>query len=256
MWWPRPIFEPERVAPITLRPEHLASWYYLSIIFVVGFLWLAAYVFAVLRARVDQRNGIPTVGVGLNLAWEFSYSLIVFQANNQRSFNFAWFLLDLTFIMPQVLRYGPKDYPALSRRQFYGFFFGILAFALVFLPAVTLEIDDTYGAYTGLGVNCCLSLAFILMLRRRRSSAGQSMYVALSKFMGSFLGVVMSVSLYPHSLIIAVMGVTTITLDVTYGTLLRRQILAERASPWAFSRPPVMADVPVTEVSLSGLSTL
>ena len=82
------------------------------------------------------------------------------------------------------------------------------------------------------------------------------MYVALSKFMGSFLGVVMSVSLYPHSLIIAVMGVTTITLDVTYGTLLRRQILAERASPWAFSRPPVMADVPVTEVSLSGLSTL
>jgi hypothetical protein len=216
----------------------LPDWYYLALIFVVGFFWLAAYVLAIWRANIDHRNAIPAIAVGLNLAWEFNYSLIVYQAANQRPFNFAWFLLDI-FIARQVLRYGRQDYPGTSQRDFRRFFFAIFAFALIFLPAVTLEIDDSYGAYTGLGVNCCMSLAFVMMLRRRKSSAGQSLYIAGSKGIGSLLGVVMSVSLYPHSYIIAVMGATVIILDTYYAVTLYRQIRAEGASPWAINRPPV-----------------
>lgn len=238
IWWPDPIFERSPTVRLSRGAEDLADWHYLSLVFIVGAFWLAAYVLAIRRANLDERNGIPAIAVAFNFAWEFNFSLIVFHAEWQRPFNFAWLLLDL-YIVRQVLRYGPTDYPELSRREFKAMFFAALAFALLLLPAVTLDIDDYYGAFTGLGVNCLMSLMFIRMLRRRQSSAGQSMYIALAKGIGSLLGVVMSLSLYPYSYIIAVLGATVIVLDAVYAVALYRQIRSEGDSPWDFNRPAV-----------------
>jgi hypothetical protein len=243
MWWPPPVFGDQR-APVTRGAEHLPGWYYVGLVFVVGGFWLAAYVLAIREARFSGRNGIPTVAVGLNIAWEFNDSLIVNHSSWQRPFNFVWFLLDL-LIVSQVLRYGNKDYPQLSKLEFRRFFFLIMAFAVFFIPAVEIEIKDFYGAYTGLGLNCVMSLAFILTLKRRGSSAGQSMYIALSKGIGSALGVVMSVSLYPYSFMIPVMSVTLVTCDVIYTVSLYRQIRQEGASPWALTRRPSAVPEPV-----------
>jgi hypothetical protein len=58
------------------------------------------------------------------------------------------------------------------------------------------------------------------------------MYIAVSKGVGSLLGVVMSVSLYPHSFVIPVMGATVIVLDTYYAVTLYRRFGREGAAAW------------------------
>jgi hypothetical protein len=230
MWWPSPLFGGDSVAPIVHGARDLPDWYYVGLVLSVGGCWLAAYVLAIREARLTGRAGIPAVAVALNIGWEFNNALIVDHASWQRPFNFAWFLLDL-LIVRQVLRYGPKDYPELPATAFRRSFLALVVFGAVFIPAVELEINDYYGAYTGLGLNAWMSLAFVVVLRRRGSTAGQSMYIAVSKGVGSLLGVVMSVSLYPHSFVIPVMGATVIVLDAYYIVTLYRQFGREGTSP-------------------------
>ncbi|WSL53131.1 hypothetical protein OIE71_08595 [Streptomyces sp. NBC_01725] len=237
MWWPSPLFGDEGRIRLE-EARDLPDWYYVGLVLVVGGFWLAAYMFAIQRARLDRRVGIPAVAVAFNIAWELNDTFIVPHAGWQRPFNFAWFLLDI-YIVTQVLKFGLKDYPALTPKEFKRFFGGAFLFAVLFIPAAELEINDYYGAYAGLGVNCVMSMAFISTLRRRKSSAGQSMYIAGCKGIGSALGVLMSVSLYPESLMIPVLGATVIILDTAYARMLYRQIKKEGQSPAAFNRPAV-----------------
>jgi 3-dehydroquinate synthase II/3-amino-4-hydroxybenzoic acid synthase len=252
MWWPSPLFGGESTAPIARGARDLPGWYYVGLVLVVGGCWLTAYLLAIRAARLTGRAGIPAVAVGLNIGWELNDSLIVNHSSWQRPFNFAWFLLDL-LIARQVLRYGPLDYPELSTAAFRRCFGALVVFGLVFIPAVEIEINDYYGAYTGLGLNAWMSLAFVVVLRRRRSTAGQSMYIALSKGIGSLLGVVMSVSLYPYSLVIPVLGATVVTMDAYYAVALYRQFRREGAAPWRLRRPTTAppATSPVTTDQLS-----
>jgi hypothetical protein len=231
MWWPSPLLGGESVAPIVRGARDLPDWYYVGLVVVVGGCWLAAYVLAIREARLTGYAGIPAVAVALNIGWEFNNALIVDHASWQRPFNFVWFLLDL-LIVRQVLRYGPKDHPELPAATFRRRFFTLVVFGAVFVPAVELEINDYYGAYTGLGLNAWMSLAFVVVLRRRGSTAGQSMYIAVSKGAGSLLGVVMSVSLYPHSFVIPVLGATVIVLDAYYTVTLYRQFGREGVATW------------------------
>lgn len=231
MWWPSPIFGGGSAAPITRGAQDLPDWYYVGLVLLVGGCWLAAYVLAIRAAGSAGRTGIPAVAVALNIGWEFNDSLVVDHSSWQRPFNFAWFLLDV-LIARQVLRYGAEDYPELSAASFRRSFLALVAFGAIFILAVEIEIHDYYGAYTGLGLNAWMSLAFVAVLRRRRSTAGQSMYIALSKGIGSLLGVVMSVSLYPHSAVIPVLGATVIVLDTYYAVALHRQFGRDGIAPW------------------------
>jgi hypothetical protein len=231
MWWPSPLLGGDSVPPIMRGAQDLPGWYYVSLVLAVGGCWLAAYVLAIREARLTGRAGIPAVAVALNIGWEFNDALIVDHASWQRPFNFAWFVLDL-LIAGQALRYGPKDYPELPAATFRRLCCALAGFGAVLIAAVELEIDDYYGAYTGLALNAWMSLAFVAVLRRRRSTAGQSMYIAVSKGVGSLLGVVMSVSLYPHSLVIPVLGATVVVVDAYYSVSLYRQFAREGAAPW------------------------
>jgi hypothetical protein len=249
MWWPSPLLGGESVAPIVRGARDLPDWYYAGLVVSVGLCWLAAYVLAIREARLTGYAGIPAVAVALNIGWEFNNALIVNHASWQRPFNFVWFLLDL-LIARQVLRYGPKDHPGPRDTTFRRGFFALVVFGAVFIPAVELEINDFYGAYTGLGLNAWMSLAFVVVLRRRASTAGQSMYIAVSKGAGSLLGVVMSVSLYPHSFVIPVMGATVIVLDAYYMVTLYRQFEREGADPWRPRRRTAAAPATTTALTI------
>ncbi|HEU5158572.1 MAG TPA: hypothetical protein VFU43_16365 [Streptosporangiaceae bacterium] len=263
MWWPSPLFGGASAAPITQGARDLPGWYYVGLVLSVGGCWLAAYLLAIREGRLTGRVGIPAVAVALNIGWEFDDALIVNHASWQRPFNLAWFLLDL-IIARQVLRYGPRDYPDLPAAAFRRYFCALAVFGAVFIAAVEIEINDFYGAYTGLGLNAWMSLAFVVMLRRRRSTAGQSMYIAVGKGAGSLLGVVMSVSLYPHSVVIPVLGATVIALDACYTVALYRQYGREGAAPWRprrragggrgrRARQRVLSSVPASKETASGM---
>ncbi|MCA2211624.1 transmembrane-type terpene cyclase [Jidongwangia harbinensis] len=237
-WIPDPLIYLPDPAPVLSAKADMPDWLYWTLLLAVGVFWLPAYALAIHRGHVDKRVGVPVTLVGINFAWEFTHSLVIEQLPEQRPMNFGALLLDIV-ILGQALKYGYKDLPRLSRRTAQWLVLGILAYASVFLVVLTWELSDFYGIYTGLGINLFLSIAFILMLRARGSSAGQSVYVALGKCLGTLMVGFLFLFLFPDRYLLMLLAATVFVIDVAYIVLVHRQIRAEGQSPWALNRPPV-----------------
>jgi hypothetical protein len=238
MWFFPAIVDFPADLPLTVAPRNFAGVAFWIIVVGLASFWLIAYGLAIQRARVDKRVGIPAFAVAGNFAWEFVHSLVIQQQASQRPFNFAWLLVDAV-ILGQVFRYGNKDFSWLSTRVFRLMMVGVIAWAMAFMLLMTRELHDVLGLYDGTVLVVFVSASFIYTLRQRRSSAGQSMYIAVSKWMGTFLAGLNTVFVYPHRWFVLFMFATAFVLDVTYMMMLYRQIRAEGQSPWAVNRPPV-----------------
>lgn len=238
-WWLPPYLIPlQKTPPVALQPEHPASWLFWLIMGPAAVGWLGSYALAIHRAHIDKRVGIPAFMVAVDFAWEFSLAFILQQDSQQRHIDLAWVLFD-SVVLYQVFKYGRKDYPSLSKRQFNGIIVGILLYCSVLVMVGVNEIHDQNGIYTGSIINIPLSVAFIVMLRRRKSSVGQSMYIALSKAIGTVFAETGALLVYPTHWLLLVLFPTMSAIDIVYIVLLRRTIIAEGQSPWAFRRPPV-----------------
>ncbi|SDZ46666.1 hypothetical protein SAMN05421504_12018 [Amycolatopsis xylanica] len=236
MWWPPPIVDLANAAPVSIGQADRPDWLFWSLMGPCTVFWLLAYLFAIHRAKIDEYSGVPVLVVGVNFAWEFAGAFIVEQEAVQRPIDFCWMVLDI-FILRQALKYGGKDYPTLRRRVFQGMIIGILLWTVFLVVAAAYEFGDRPGIYSGTAINVFLSLSWIFMLKRRGSSAGQSMYIAMSKFLGSFFAGWTVFVMFPGRYLFVVWFLTVWTLDIVYMVLLHRQIRAEGASPWALKRP-------------------
>ncbi|WP_378733217.1 hypothetical protein [Nocardia brasiliensis] len=243
MWFPPYLIDLPTVAPVVLPPRDFHSIGFYSIVTGLAVCWLIAYGLAIHRGFVDKRVGIPAAFVCANIAWEFMHSLVIQQDAELRPFYLAWALVDI-LILYQVLKWGNRDFPSMSRRAFRGMVAAIIAYAAALTLLMTYEFKDPIGLYDGAGLNILLSTSFILMLRSRGSSAGQSMYIALFKWAGTALGALNTIIVFPERRLLLFLFATVSILDFCYMTMLYRQIRREGANPWQFNRPPV-PDTPV-----------
>ena len=142
-------------------------------------------------------------------------------------------------------------------RHFRPLFLLSLAVAFPVTYRAFLEFNDSGGEYTGFGINLMMSILYIVMLERRGSPAGQSMYIAVGKWLGTFfawvaaaLTVTTSPSQtwpagwrqfvrdsvrhrsYPLTPLINVMFGWTFVLDAAYSVLLYRRLRLAGISPW------------------------
>lgn len=228
---------PEEV-PVTIPEKFRARWIFWLLMgpAVVG--WLTAYALAFFRGLKDKCVGVPALLVAVNFAWEFNLSIVLDQDETQRHINFSWALFNI-FIITQVLRWGHKDYPEWTRKKFLWSLVAMFVWASFMVVVGTMEIGDYPGTYTGTIINIPLSLAFITMLRNRGSSAGQSMYIALAKLIGSIGAGATVYAEFPGHNLFFVLFATVHILDIIYMVMLRKQILSEGQNPWAWNRPVV-----------------
>jgi hypothetical protein len=73
---------------------------------------------------------------------------------------------------------------------------------------------------------------FIVMLRTRQSTAGQTMYIAVLKTIIDSAGAVALVAWYPNRWLLHQMIAAELVLDLIYIVLLYRQFEAEGINPW------------------------
>lgn len=166
-----------------------------------GLFWTIAYVLIVLRSRRDRTYGMPIAALGANVAWEFYYTVIapptyasaaIYHA--QLTIDAIWLLIDCG-ILWYALRYGPSEFPGLSRPAFY------VMFALVFFGAgfsdilINRDYHDRYGLRASFLQALMMSLLFLYMLYSRRSLRGQSLGIAVSKMLGTAFA---SLGVYLH----------------------------------------------------------
>lgn len=217
--------------PVLEAQQSMPDMLKLGLSGIAGICWILVYASVIRRGYLDKRLGIPLAALGFDIAWEFSFSFIFYQPAIQRAFNMIWFLLDLV-ILSQALKYGRKDYPSMSPPLYIGTIIGMLAFAFPVMILATYEFADNNGGYTAFGLNAFLSFAFVNMLLRRRSTQGQTMYIAVAKMIGSMAAAGLFINWYPQRHLLYLFYVTMVFLDATYTVMLYRRFQCEGLAPW------------------------
>jgi hypothetical protein len=198
-----------------------------------GLLWTLAYLLIILRARRDRVYGMPIVALSANLAWEFWYTFVELPPHPDPTkhaaqfwVNFIWFVFDVA-ILWQTLRYGPRQFAWLGRAGFYAMFVLTLGITGTGVILLNKEFHDVFGVRASFVQNLMMSGLFLGMLGARRSTAGQSVGIALSKLGGTFLAA-LGVLLYPpapvyrHSVLLPFLYGAILVLDLLYTVLVRR----------------------------------
>ena len=152
-----------------------------------GICWTTVYLLIIIRSFKDKTYGMPFWALAFNISWEaiFSFILLFPTMPLQTLINRVWLLFDVAILVAYCL-YGQKEWPTqVSRKWFYPYSLLVLMIAYLFVYLMSVELDQSRGKYAAFVQNLMMSWLFILMLIRRQSKAGQSVWIALFKMIGT-----------------------------------------------------------------------
>jgi hypothetical protein len=155
---------------------------------VSGVAWTAVYVEAVRIGFRDRSYAIPAAALALNFAWEVIYASrsVATVLSVQGVFNIVWALADVA-ILYTFFRFGRAELPPwVTRKLFLGWalLLGVTAFAvqLLFVAEFGWDAAPRYSAFLQ---NLLMSGLFIAMFAARGGARGQSLLVAVAKWIGT-----------------------------------------------------------------------
>jgi hypothetical protein len=206
-----------------------------------GLAWTIVYIECIRVGLRGRTYAMPLAALGLNIAWESTYAVhgLAGAAGAQPVINLVWALIDLVIVYT-FFRFGRAEFPTLSRPQFVAG--GILVFASSY--AVQWLFIGQFGwtdaaKYSAFLQNLLMSGLFIAMLAARRGTRGQSMLIAVAKWIGT-LAPTIAIGVYEHSPFILGIGSLCSVFDLAYIGLLRSAQVAARP-PQATAAAPVPA---------------
>ena len=122
-----------------------------------------------------------------------------------------------------------REFPENAKRAFIPFSLLSFATCAVFQLAFLLEFPEGIEAatYSAFAQNAAMSIMFVVMLYRRGSARGQSMLIAVAKWIGTLaptllLGVVQQFNIY-----VILTGAICSVFDILYIVLLHRMLAGE-----------------------------
>lgn len=149
-----------------------------------GLFWTIGYVLLIRVGLREKTYGMPIVAFAMNFSWEICFAFVRRPPGGLHWINVIWFMLDCG-IAYTVVRYGPCEFPYLTRWQFYSALTTLIALAYVGLNEASLQFDGGWELITAFGVNLTMSGLFLAMLASRRSTRGQSVGIAGAKLLGT-----------------------------------------------------------------------
>jgi hypothetical protein len=197
-----------------------------------GIFWTLVYLLIIKHGFQDHTCGMPLPALAGNLAWEFTFSCLLPPKAPAIYINVVWLALDLV-ILVQLLRFGKN---ALKNILPGNWFYLALLLALVTafgaVLTVTFEFQDWDGIYSVFGINLMMSILFVVMLLQRKDIAGQSMYIAIFKMIGTLLPSILFFALYPGSPLLNFLYVMILIFDWLYIFLLYAKHREVGVNPW------------------------
>lgn len=164
---------------------------YLYLAALSGLFWTLTYILIIKRGWQDKAHGMPMWALAMNISWEFIYSFITPSPYPQRIINMIWFGFDV-IILYHFITSWKVDYKEIADKYFYPFV--VLVFATAFLGVLFIQYDsipiEGYPlgmgrAYSAFGMNLIMSILYVHFIIKRDSIAGQSLYIALCKMIGT-----------------------------------------------------------------------
>ena len=218
----------------------------LILIVVSGLCWTIVYIEGIRIGFRDKSYAIPFYALALNFAWETLYTFFGFRINGvnvQNIFNAVWLIFDIGILYTyfkfgqKYFRTGWKD-PSAHRDGAEKILFlawsilGLVtAFALQY--ALLREFGVAKGAgYSAFLQNLLMSVLFIAMLAGRGNREGQSLSIAVNKWIGTLAPTILYGLIgeggFPRgSFLILVAGLLCTVFDLIY----IRMLLVIRSRP-------------------------
>jgi hypothetical protein len=197
-----------------------------------GIAWTVVYVEAIRIGFAQRTYALPVAALALNMAWESIYSVwgLANEPGLQAWVNVVWALADLV-IVATFVRYGRAEFPSwVTRTVFAWGTAGLFATAFVVQWAFVAEFGFPQAArYSAFLQNLLMSGLFIAMFVGRGGPRGQSMTIAVAKWIGTAAPTIVF-GVHEDSPFVLTIGVLCSVVDVAYIALLARA----RAHPEAF----------------------
>src|SRR3954470_24979915 len=157
-----------------------------------GICWTITYILIIIRSYKEKTYGMPFWALAFNITWESIFAFIFVSHDPLQAWiNRVWLLFDTAIVVAYFL-YGQKEWPAgVSKKWFYSYSLLVLITAYLFVYLVSADLDNSRGIYAAFIQNLMMSWLFILMLIRRKSQEGQSVWIALFKLIGTLTPTIM-----------------------------------------------------------------
>lgn len=188
------------------------------LILVSGIAWTVVYVEASRVGFRDRTYAMPIAALGLNIAWEWTYAVRGLSGglSTQGVIDLVWGLGDVV-IAYTFFRYGRSEFPPfVTRRMFAGW--GVLVFGLSFATQwlfIAQFGGQDAAVYSAFLQNLLMSGLFIAMFVGRRGLRGQSLTIAVAKWLGTLAPTILFGGL-EHRPFVAGLGLMCSVLDLVY----------------------------------------
>jgi hypothetical protein len=200
---------------------------------VSGLAWTIVYVESIRLGFKYKTYAMPVAALGLNIAWETIYGIhgLTETLDAQTVFNLLWAAADVVIVYT-FFRFGRAELPKfVSRPLFIGWGVVIFGTAYAVQSLFIAEFGWLDGArYSAFLQNLLMSGLFIAMLVVRRGTRGQSMVIAIAKWLGTLAPTILIGVLNNLPFIIGI-GVLCSVFDLIYIGMLW----------WAKKNPAAMA---------------
>jgi hypothetical protein len=213
---------------------------------ISGVCWTIVYIDGIRVGFRDKSYAIPFYALALNFAWELLYTYFGFRTNGvtvQNLFNAVWFAFDVgifytyfkfgsKYFLVDAAMEGKQDKSGVKPPRSKNSFIAWSVLGLITAFAVQYAFRREFGvskaaAYSAFPQNLIMSILFIGMLVKRRSREGQSLTIAINKWLGTLAPTILYGAIgeggFPHgSSLILTVGILCSVFDVIYIWLLAK----------------------------------
>lgn len=195
-----------------------------------GIGWIIVYEECIRLGIKQKTYAMPFWALGLNVAWEavYTYSDIFLGAHGpltgmtlvQTVANAAWVCLDI-LILTTYFKFGKKEWPVkLNQKLFAPWSVLVLiccfALQLVFIKEFGFAMAAQYSAFLQ---NLLMSVLFIQLYIKRDGMVGQSVLLAVAKWIGTLAPTIL-MGIINFNWIVLAAGIFCSIFDLIYITLL------------------------------------
>jgi hypothetical protein len=194
----------------------------LALTLLSGVAWTVVYVVSIRIGFQQKTYAIPAAALALNVAWESIYAThgLAADMSVQTFVNVAWAVADL-FILYTFLRYGRRELPGFVSRPMF-IMWSILLFATAYIVQWLFLAEFGWSdapRYAAFLQNLLMSGLFIAMFIARGGPRGQSIIIAVAKWIGTLAPTIAFGALAGSALILG-LGILCSVFDLAYLGLL------------------------------------
>lgn len=194
----------------------------MALTLISGLAWTIVYIDAIRIGFKERTYAMPVAALALNFAWEATYAVlsIVGGLTPQGVINIVWALADVVIIVT-YLRFGRNELPRLVTGWMFAVW-SILIFAAGFVVQWLFLVEfgaGIGGGYAAFLQNVLMSGLFIAMFAARRGRRGQTLTIAVAKWIGT-LAPTIAYGVIAGNQFVLGLGALCFVLDLAYIGLL------------------------------------